>query len=91
MGCSHEYIKRSDVGYFLFLSCDLHNYMGGAMNKRFQYEFTHHTVGLAKIHIKDGMYSLPELEQMLSDFKKAAAHMNTQLAQTMKEVKQVIK
>jgi hypothetical protein len=27
----HEYIKRSDVGCFLFLSCGLSNFMGDAM------------------------------------------------------------
>jgi len=31
MGCLHEYIKRSDVGGFLFLSCGLPNFMGDAM------------------------------------------------------------
>jgi hypothetical protein len=65
--------------------------MDGAMNKRFQYEYTHHTVGLAMFHIKDGMYSIPELEQMLADFKKASSIMDEHLEQTMKEVKQVIK
>jgi high-affinity Fe2+/Pb2+ permease len=41
MGCSHEYIKRSDVGGFLFLPCDLPNYMGAAMNETFMlYLFT---------------------------------------------------
>lgn len=56
------------------------------MSKRFQYEYTHHTVGLAMFHIKDGMYSIPELEQMLADFKKASAIMDKHLEQTMKEV-----
>jgi hypothetical protein len=28
----HEYIKRSDVGCFLFLSCDLSNFMGDVMS-----------------------------------------------------------
>jgi len=31
MGCLNEYIKRSDVEYFLFLRCDLPDYMGDAM------------------------------------------------------------
>jgi len=30
-GGTHEYIKRSDVGGFLFLSCGLPNFMGDAM------------------------------------------------------------
>ena len=30
-GGTHEYIKRSDVGYFLFLSCAVHNYMGDVL------------------------------------------------------------
>jgi hypothetical protein len=59
--------------------------------ERFQYEYTHHTVGLAKFHIKDGMYSIPELEQMLFDFKKASAIMDEHLEQTMKEVNQTMK
>jgi ATP phosphoribosyltransferase regulatory subunit HisZ len=32
-GGTHEYIKRSDVGGFLFLPCDLPDYMGDAMKE----------------------------------------------------------
>jgi hypothetical protein len=56
-----------------------------------QSEYTREVVGTARFHIEEGMYSIPELEQMLFDFKKASAVMDEHLAQTMKEVNQTMK
>ena len=49
-GGTHEYIKRSDVGYFLFLSCAVHNYMGDAMKHK------HYDVIVAWLEGKDVQY-----------------------------------
>jgi len=54
-------------------------------------KYKYEVVGCAKIHIEEGMYSIAELEQKLSDFKKVSAAMTKQLEKTMKEVKQVLK
>jgi hypothetical protein len=61
------------------------------MSKRFQYEFTHHTVGLAKIYIEGGMYSIAELEQKLADFKRVSAAMTKQLERSMQQTKKALK
>lgn len=46
--------------------------------------YTYVTVGLSKFYIKDGFYSIAELEQILSDFKQADIRRNKRLGQSMK-------
>ena len=53
--------------------------------------YTYEVVGCAKIHIEEGMYSIAELEQKLSDFKKVSAAMTKQLERSMQKTKQVMK
>ena len=54
-------------------------------------EYIHEKVGAAMFQIEDGMYSIPELEQKLADFKKVSAAMTKQLERSMQKTKQVLK
>jgi hypothetical protein len=54
-------------------------------------KYTYEVIGCAKIYIEDGMYSIAELEQKLSDFKKVSAAMTKQLERSMQKTKQVLK
>lgn len=53
--------------------------------------YRYEVVGCARIHIEDGMYTIPELEQKLADFKKVSAAMAKQLDRSMREIKKVLK
>jgi len=54
-------------------------------------KYTYEVIGCATIYIEEGMYSIAELEQKLSDFKKVSAAMTKQLERSMQKTKQVLK
>ena len=43
------------------------------------------------MYIEDGMYTIAELEQKLTDFKKVSAAMSKQLEWSMREIKKIKK
>lgn len=53
--------------------------------------YKYEVVGVAMMHIEDGMYTIAELEQKLTDFKKVSAAMSKQLERSMRETKKVLK
>ena len=51
-------------------------------------EYTYETYGMAKFYVLEGMYSIAELEQMLSDFKEAKLRQDAALEAAMKPTKE---
>ena len=51
-------------------------------------EYTYETYGMAKFYVLEGMYSIAELEQMLSDFKEAKLRQDAALEASMKPTKE---
>lgn len=42
-------------------------------------EYTYQTFDTARFYVPEGMYSIAEMEQMLSDFKEAKRHQDAAL------------
>ncbi len=56
-----------------------------------QTKYKYEVVGCAQMYIEDGMYTIAELEQKLTDFKKVSAAMSKQLERSMREIKKIKK